>query len=190
VAFLGPSGYGKSTLAASFAREGFPLASDDCLLVRGDTTGYLGVPAYPGVRLWPPSMEALFSGDTSMSGVAQFTQKRRVSDRESLPFSPSPACLRGLYVLDPSPDEDTRIEALTGAAAVGKLLESCFILTDRIAGAMRAIFSTLGGMVSAGLTFRLVYPSSFGRMPEVRKQILQHAVPLRSQPGRASVLCV
>jgi hypothetical protein len=174
VAFLGPSGFGKSTLATSFARQGFPLAGDDCLAVRQTAEGYVAAPSYPGVRLWDPSLEALFPEDPVTSDVAQFTSKRRVSDRHQLPFLSSPARLKGLYVLDPSPDERMRIEPLTGAAAVSKLFESSFLMTDQLEGPMRTIFSTLAGLASAGMVFRLAYPEGLDRLAAVRSRVLQH----------------
>ena len=49
IALLGRTGIGKSTLAASLARAGFPLIADDFLLLRDDI---VAVPSYPGLRLW------------------------------------------------------------------------------------------------------------------------------------------
>jgi hypothetical protein len=174
VAFLGPSGFGKSTLATSFARDGFPLACDDCLAVRQAADGYVAVPSYPGVRLWDRSLKALFPENPGTSEVAQFTVKRRVSDRQELPFLPGPARLQGLYVLDPSSGEGADIEPLTGATAVGKLFESSFLLTDQLQGPMRTVFSTLAGLVSAGLVFRLPYPDGLDRLAAVRSRVLRH----------------
>jgi energy-coupling factor transporter ATP-binding protein EcfA2 len=55
VAFTGPSGRGKSTLATALARAGHPLVADDITVI--DTTGDEPVvlPGFPRVKLWPDS---------------------------------------------------------------------------------------------------------------------------------------
>ena len=47
--FLGDSGHGKSTLAASFATSGFPFLSDDSIRLSPESNGYVAHPSYPSV---------------------------------------------------------------------------------------------------------------------------------------------
>ncbi len=49
VAFAGPCGAGKSTLAAILERAGHAVASDDALLLRAQRDTIYAVPAYPGL---------------------------------------------------------------------------------------------------------------------------------------------
>jgi hypothetical protein len=58
--FVGEAGAGKSTTAAAFAQRGYPVLSDDvvALVDRGDS--FLVQPAYPRIRLWNSSVEALY----------------------------------------------------------------------------------------------------------------------------------
>ncbi len=60
VVLVGAAGAGKSTTAAAFARQGYPVLSDDVvpLIDRGDT--FLVQPAYPRIRLWDSSVRALY----------------------------------------------------------------------------------------------------------------------------------
>jgi hypothetical protein len=51
IAFGGPSGDGKSTLACHFAAQGYPLLTDDVLAVGFEHNRYTVFPGYPGVRL-------------------------------------------------------------------------------------------------------------------------------------------
>ena len=53
VAFLGESGYGKSTLAASFLKQGFPLLTDDVLALRKKGVGFWTPPGVSQIKLWP-----------------------------------------------------------------------------------------------------------------------------------------
>ena len=48
VAFLGNSGFGKSTMAASFLREGGAVLADDCVLLRSEQTRVRLIGAFPG----------------------------------------------------------------------------------------------------------------------------------------------
>ena len=59
LAFMGPAGAGKSTLAAAFARAGIGVLSDDTVALALSTPGWCATPAYPRVRLWPDVVEAL-----------------------------------------------------------------------------------------------------------------------------------
>jgi len=53
VAFLGPTGAGKSTIAAALGATGFPLMADDAvLLTQQGNADLIAVPAYAGSRLW------------------------------------------------------------------------------------------------------------------------------------------
>src|SRR5207253_1964784 len=77
-AFIGMAGAGKSTLAASLADRGFPLLTDDCLLLEEKGHEFSVIPSYPGVRLWDEASSALF-GQVPFSGpVAHYTQKKRL----------------------------------------------------------------------------------------------------------------
>ena len=60
VAFVGPTGCGKSTLAAALGLRGCQILTDDCLVVdqseiRKKKPGSMAVPGYPGLRLWRDS---------------------------------------------------------------------------------------------------------------------------------------
>ena len=64
VAFVGPAGAGKSTLAAAFAEQGTPVVSDDIAALDDGGTRFSVLSAHPGIRLWSPSVEALFAHPT------------------------------------------------------------------------------------------------------------------------------
>jgi hypothetical protein len=64
VAFLGKTGMGKSTLAASFALGGSEFLADDSLLIDESRGGCLALPSHASLRLWEDSVEAIV-GDQS-----------------------------------------------------------------------------------------------------------------------------
>ena len=52
-AFLGRSGFGKSTLAASFVEAGHSVLTDDLLIVQPFGAGFLAYPGPPRIKLHP-----------------------------------------------------------------------------------------------------------------------------------------
>jgi hypothetical protein len=57
---VGPAGAGKSTTTAAFAKLGYRVLSDDVVTLADKSGGLMVHPAYPCIRLWPESVEALF----------------------------------------------------------------------------------------------------------------------------------
>jgi len=92
VAFVGPSGFGKSTLVASFAVEGHPLVADDFLLLADHGDRFAALPSYPGLRLWPDSSAAIDERAAPVGAVSEGSLKRRVlagrpaTASQALPF--------------------------------------------------------------------------------------------------------
>jgi hypothetical protein len=78
VVFLGVSGAGKSTIAVKLASLGYPLLTDDCLLVRFGAGEMFACPSYPGARLFTPMIRTIFERNAATSAVAQYTSKRRI----------------------------------------------------------------------------------------------------------------
>src|SRR5262249_14950009 len=59
IAFSGPSGDGKTTLATAFARLGFPVVSDDILALEQRGSTIWAKPGCPRLRLWSTSIAVL-----------------------------------------------------------------------------------------------------------------------------------
>ena len=92
VALVGGAGYGKSSLAAAMARRGHAILADD-LAALVDGGGQFSIsPAYPRIRLWPQTAEALFGG---LPRITETWDKRFLAlddgpfrfQREALPLS-------------------------------------------------------------------------------------------------------
>jgi hypothetical protein len=76
VVFAGHAGAGKSTLAASFARQGHAVLSEDVTALTFDADGLHVEPAYPLVRLWPESVAALFGARDALPLISPNWAKR------------------------------------------------------------------------------------------------------------------
>ena len=75
VVFIGDSGRGKSTLAASFATNGYRFLTDDGLVIEEGDEGYLVLPSQPSIRLWEDSREALLHPRTPAAAAVEHTPK-------------------------------------------------------------------------------------------------------------------
>jgi len=81
---LGQSGAGKSTMASWFGAQGYPILTDDCLVLRQDSpkSQWMALPSYPSVRLWPDSIDAVGIDDSALREFAHYSGKRRTAERQ------------------------------------------------------------------------------------------------------------
>lgn len=104
VAFVGPAGAGKSTIAASFAQLGYPILSDDIVALDADQSGFCALPAHPTIRLWDKSVKALFGNESALPRIAPddptWTKRYLPLGSEAYQFRAQPERLVGLYMLD------------------------------------------------------------------------------------------
>jgi energy-coupling factor transporter ATP-binding protein EcfA2 len=108
IAFVGKTGRGKSTLAASFAAIGFPAMTDDCLIVKERGERFLAVPTYSSLRLWADVANAFGGHLGRRVRVAAYSRKIRVNGSTStIPFCVDPAPLRCVYLLETHPTRRT-----------------------------------------------------------------------------------
>ncbi|MFT5111783.1 MAG: hypothetical protein ACI8P9_001103 [Parasphingorhabdus sp.] len=131
VLFIGPSGIGKSTLAASLHRAGLNLLSDDCVYLKKDILGYRVIPAYSGIRLWRDSAEKVdpnhnYLKDTKIGKYGKYRMSVRNGD--SVKFNNQ---LVSIVVLNPMATNEKMSPLLTPLAKVGiipELLKNSFTL--------------------------------------------------------------
>jgi len=178
IAFLGPAGAGKSTLAASFMLAGCGALGDDCLALDAGAR-IRAIPAYPGFRLWTDSADALNADASGAIPVAGYTSKVRMLAREcaaSFPRRPIP--LSALYRLTRVrnyrglPLRTPLIERLKPRDAMIELVSSSFPL-DIADSAMLARHFQVMQRVAREVPFsRVMVPDEFGALPSVRDAIL------------------
>jgi len=178
-AFTGATGVGKSTLAASFHLAGYPVLSDDCLVLSQDDDPILATPAYPGVRLWDDALAALCDGLESGLPVAHNSSKLRVlADTRQRSFTRDRMALARIYDLVPAPEEGEEVgvdheivEAMSGREAIMSLLTSVFPfdITDRQVLARQ--FEFFDRVASRVPVRRLHVPEGFSSLPAVRDAI-------------------
>jgi hypothetical protein len=176
VAFVGKSGSGKSTLCASLTRVGRPLLADDCLVIEEQQGRAMAVPSYPGLRLRPDVLRALWHDGPRGPRVAEYSNKRRLGPRGLAVAAPGPAPLRGLYLLvPPGARGEIRITRLAPREAVGRLLAHAHRLdiTDR--ARLVTELEALTRLARLVPVFDLDYPWDLHRLPVVHAAVLRHA---------------
>lgn len=79
VAFVGPSGRGKSTLAAALARRGHPLIADDLTVIATEEGAPRVHAGFARVKLWPDSVAALDHDVDALPVLHPLRTKRSLS---------------------------------------------------------------------------------------------------------------
>jgi hypothetical protein len=177
VAFSGPAGAGKSTLAASFFAAGLNALGDDCLTLKFDGSVRV-IPAYPGIRLWTDSARALAIDGSNAAATSEYSTKRRMlGGQHRARFSSGPVELRVIYLLSrPGEDEptlsDVVIEDLAAADAFIELVSASFPLDVEDREMLARHFSFMQTVAARVPVRRLRIPNDFAALPKVREAIL------------------
>ena len=175
LAFLGESGYGKSSLAAGFLGDGYRLLTDDLLLISQLSGRPEAMPGPPRIKLFPwVARRCLRMTDV---GVPMTNG----SDKMVLPLGEHhhqsrPAPLRTIYVLS-GPREVFRkqrisIATLSPREALVELMRHTFnyVVTDP--KRLQRLFSKSLQLASRVPVKRISYPRDLSLLPEVRERIL------------------
>lgn len=169
IAFLGPSGRGKSTLAAHLGTRGHPVLSDDCLRFEqvdgGDGARLIVHPAYPAVRLWADSLQEVAPAARDLPVAGADPRKRRLSDPTEIAFATGPCPVGEVLFLAPSAASDgLRVEPLAGAAVIGELVGCQFLLDHTDEAEVRASFKAATLLGQSTRCARLHLPRNLDRL--------------------------
>lgn len=189
VAFVGHPGAGKSTTAAALARRGFPVLADDAVALRPAGDAILVESAYPGLRLWPDAVEALYGTGYTLPRLTPNWDKRHLDlTTNGYRFQAQALPLGAVYLLEdrrPFP-EPPAAEPVTGQAALLRLVAQTYTnyMLDR---QMRAREFALLGRLAHTVPLRLLFPpAEAARLPELCDLILRDC--LASDAGAAHPL--
>ena len=173
-AFMGESGRGKSTLAASFATGGFRFLADDGLVLEMAAGEWHAAPSHPSIRLWDDSHDALIGAAVRAAPPAHFTAKGRFLAGDEMVFCGAARPLARLYLLDELPEYTTTIEPIPAKDALIELVRHSFLMDIGERSALAAHFEQLASLANRTPCFRLDYPRQFELLPQVRAAIVAH----------------
>ena len=173
--FLGESGRGKSTLAASFALSGHRFLTDDALLVEQELNGYSVHPSHPSIRLWADSREQLVSDQVERAPAVQYTSKERLLSGEGLAYCPDARPLRRMYFLGEGVSKDVEISPMGPGESLIGLVKNSFLLDIEGHGILASHFDEVADMAKLPIYFKLDYPRDYAALPRIRQAILLHS---------------
>lgn len=182
ILLVGPQGAGKSTTAAAFARLGYGVLSDDVAVLMERDGQFYVQPGYPGVRLWPTSVHALFGSLDSLPRLAPSREKRYL-DLRLMPETASVKSLpvAAVFLLCERSAElaEVRIELERGHQGLLSLIANSYVnyLVDRQVHAGE--FDLLGRLATRVPLYRLTAPDDLMQINELCGAIVAD----RGKPG-------
>jgi len=178
VAFLGISGRGKSTLAASFSTSGCRFLTDDGLQLEKGPGGHLIQPSHPSIRLWDDSRQALIPETAQVAPAVNYTPKSRLLAGEEVAYCDASRPLRCMYFLGEGDTEAVSIEPVGGRDAMIELVRHTFLLDIEEREMLMHHFGQLTELARIPMFFRLDYPRRYDMLPQVRDAVIRHATSL------------
>ena len=179
VAFMGVSGQGKSTLAASFATSGHRFLTDDGLQLEKGGDGYFIQPSHPSIRLWDDSRQALMPETAQTAPPVDFTPKSRFLADDEVAYCEEARPLRCLYFLGEGDTDTVSIEPVSGRDAMIELVRHSFLLDIEAREMLMHHFGQLTELARIPMFFRLDYPRQYEMLPQVRDAVIRHATALQ-----------
>lgn len=174
VAFLGRTGAGKSTLAASFALNGAAFLTDDALLVEEASGGCLAVPSHASIRLWDDSRDELVDERAPRAGPVSYSDKSRLLAGEALNYCSETKRLLAAFVLDQEDNASIQITPMSGLQRYMGWLGNSFLLDIEDHDLLAQHFEWTHRVSDAVPTFGLDYRRNYGILPDVRAAIIDH----------------
>lgn len=179
VSFLSGNQGGKTSLAATFMQQGYPLLTDDILLVEWQGGQVVGRSGYPQMRLWPEQAERLFGRSQEFSLVHPYLDKRRVPVNFEAPgsFQSGRFPLSRFYIPERyTPDNEMpgiTITPLSPVEAALKLAGYSFLFwMVEAVGLQPRRLKSLAQVVERVSVCRLRYPGGVEHLPAVCQAVL------------------
>lgn len=171
IAFSGQSGWGKSTIGAFFHSQGYPLLTDDCLLLQPKGSEIIAIPNYPGLRLFQDSL-SLLPKEKQAAHVSHYSKKKRII-LDTMNYE-RPLPINSIFILkSPKLSPTTKhisISKINGATAAMELVKNCFPLDIKDIRRMGNQLQNLA--LIAGSTDLSIYSLGYSRSTELLPEIL------------------
>ena len=158
VVFSGPSGIGKSTLAAGFHRRGYPFLADDVCAIMTVNGHPAVIPGFPRLKLWADCLEKLDTDKNKLKSVRgsmklekYFLPVDRIQD--------TPFPLKSVFVLESSASGKMEITALKGAEKISPLIDNTYGLRFLEGlGGKKAHFKQCAAVAAKAAVYRTLRP--------------------------------
>jgi len=180
VAFVGPTGNGKSTLAAGFAGAGFPLLADDCLVVERREGRQWVVPTYPGTRLAADALRHLQDGmaEHLVPISVDYPKYLLTPDNTAFRFSDETLPLAAIIFVARARIKRPRMQRVEPMDALTRLLGQSWY-TEATGADLIDLIDRTGALVDDVATHELVSTRVIGQLADSRQLVIDtiHALP-------------
>ena len=170
VAFVGPGGAGKSTLAGSLGRHGGIVIADDALVINALAESIVVEPAYPAIRVWPDVLDML-RADNVQPFVDVRSGKRLLGVKQGLSFVSTRVRLERIYFVQPVPADDVVIARPTDRDAAMGLLRHTFVLDPSDRYRLARHFDQVCEVVERTTVRTISFPRGRSCLDDVRREI-------------------
>ena len=172
---LGNSGFGKSSLAASFLEAGYQLLTDDLLVLRPYSGGVLAYPGPSRIKLFP--RQALRFLGSEASGIAMNAgTKKLILPLDSTRSARGPVPLRAIYTLLPPGSRvrsrDISIAALPPRQSFLTLVRNTFNYRIVNPARLERQFEDATRLAGVVPVKKVSYPRVLSRIPALRDALL------------------
>jgi hypothetical protein len=174
VAFLGKTGMGKSTLAASFALNDAAFLTDDALLIEETDKSCRALPSHASLRLWDDSVKELVGPHSMLAAEISYSSKARLLAGKALAYRDEPQCLLAAFLLERQRVTKVSIRSLAGSESHMAWLRNSFLLDIEDRELLAQHFDWTLRIADTVPTFALDYPRDYGMLPEVRKSVRKY----------------
>lgn len=170
MAFLGLSRGGKTTLAGSFARSGFPFLTEDVIDLRLEQGRHLLQPKRSKLRLFADSARFLLGQETDFEDE---NTKQDFEAGTALPFAKSRAPLRQIFLLGTDHSAPLSIRQLSLQEALSALMPHAFILDVTDKARLKGHFGRMADLCQDIPCYALDFTRDYGELPRVRDAVLE-----------------
>lgn len=169
--FIGESGRGKSTLTASFFADGHTVLSDDGIIISCKAGTLRAEAVYPGIRLLPETLSALFAGAVPTTEVAHYARKRRIVPNAKMSAASFP--LGAMFFLEePASSGSVYIKPVRAAESCMGLVGKSFALDPSDKERARSRIEQASRVANTMPAYALSYPRLLSSLPKVREAII------------------
>ena len=175
IAFPAPSGRGKSTLAAGFARRGQRFLTDDGLFIGRQARVFMVEASHASLRLWEDSTDHLRADAWESAPALSYTTKTRLLAGPDLPHCDDRKPLLAAYFLGEGMAEAPQLRRLTEVEALVEWAKNSFLLDVEDRSLISAHFDHLAAFANQIPCYALDYPRRYEELPRTIEFICRHA---------------
>ena len=159
------------------------LIEDDCILLDPGENEVTAIGGFPGIRLFPDSLNAVFHETAGFTHYTPWSDKQQlILKNEAGEALSEPRQLNAIFLLDDPGEieqgEAVCIEPVTGSAAMMAMIYCAFSLDPSDRQMITHNFRNIGQAINERLgIYSLRYPRVHDRLPEVREAVLEWVDP-------------